>query len=71
MDLDEDKLRIARLGGPAKVAEKLGLDRAGGTQRVHNWLNRGIPAKVKVEHPELFLGPLPPPIAEDAVGEAR
>ncbi|WP_414451489.1 hypothetical protein AB4851_22360 [Burkholderia sp. 22PA0099] len=26
-----------------------------GTQRVSNWLSRGIPAAVKVERPDLFL----------------
>lgn len=67
MDIDEDKVRIERLGGPARVAELLGFDKLGGTQRVHNWTARGIPAKVKLEHPELFLGPLPPaPSTPDA-----
>ena len=51
----EDKTRIKELGGPAKVAELLGYDKAGGVQRVQNWVARGIPAKVKVEHPDLFL----------------
>lgn len=46
---------ISRLGGPAKVAELLGYDkRSGGTQRVQNWLTRGIPAAVKLAHPDLF-----------------
>lgn len=55
-----DVERIAALGGPAKVAELLGYDKAkGGTQRVQNWLARGIPAAVKVQRPELFMGPLP------------
>ena len=55
----DDRTRIERLGGPRKVAELLGYDKAIGTQRVHNWLDRGIPAKVKLERPDLFLGPLP------------
>ena len=50
-----DKETIERLGGPAKVAELLGLDKHGGTQRVHNWIARGIPAQVKLDHPEIFL----------------
>lgn len=54
----EDAARIARLGGPAKLADLLGYDKQGGTQRVHNWIGRGIPSAVKVEHPELFLVPL-------------
>ena len=50
-----DKETIERLGGPAKVAELLGLDKHGGTQRVHNWIARGIPFRVKVERPDLFM----------------
>ncbi len=51
-----DAQLIADLGGAAKVAELLGLDKAkGGVQRVHNWISRGIPAAVKVERPELFM----------------
>lgn len=44
------------LGGPTKVAELLDLDiTAGGVQRVQNWMTRGIPPKVKLERPDLFL----------------
>jgi hypothetical protein len=51
-----DAQLIAELGGPAKVAELLGYDKAdGGIQRVCNWLKRGIPARVKVERPDLFM----------------
>ena len=46
---------IAYYGGPAKLAALLGYTGAGGTQRVYNWLARGIPSKVKIEHPDLFL----------------
>lgn len=46
---------IRDLGGPTKVAELLGYDKAGGAQRVQNWLVRGIPAHVKVERPDLFM----------------
>lgn len=53
-----DEKLIEALGGPAKVADKLGFDKEGGTQRVHNWTVRGIPAQVKVDHPELFMVPL-------------
>lgn len=42
---------IDALGGTAKVAKLLGYD----TQRVHNWRSRGIPSKVKVERPDLFM----------------
>lgn len=51
-----DKDRIKALGGPAKVAELLGYDKAkGGVQRVQNWLDRGIPPAVKVEFPHIFM----------------
>lgn len=50
-----DRTLIESLGGPARVAEMLGYDKQGGTQRVCNWLTRGIPAAVKLERPELFL----------------
>ena len=46
---------IARLGGPSKVAELLGIDKRGGAQRVQNWITRGIPAHIKVKRPELFM----------------
>lgn len=55
--MPSDKELIAKLGGAAKLAELLGYDKKGGTQRVHNWVSRGIPAKVKLEHQELFLNP--------------
>lgn len=51
----DDKTLIDSLGGPAKVAELLGYDKDGGTQRVHNWTTRGIPAHVKVQRPDLFM----------------
>lgn len=54
-----DAALIAQLGGPAKLAESLGYKSAGGVQRVHNWVTRGIPSKVKVERPDLFLRALP------------
>jgi hypothetical protein len=51
-----DKEIIEALGGPTKVAELLGLDKGkGGVQRVHNWIERGIPAKEKLARPDLFL----------------
>jgi len=58
---NEDKQIIEGLGGPASVAEILGYDKRGGVQRVHNWLSRGIPPKVKLQHPEIFLNPPQPP----------
>jgi hypothetical protein len=50
-----DSQIIKELGGPAKVAELLGYDKHGGTQRVQNWVARGIPPRVKVERPDLFM----------------
>lgn len=55
--MSNDKKLIENLGGAAKVAELLGYDKQGGVQRVHNWMTRGIPPKVKLEHPGLFLNP--------------
>ncbi|MDE1999934.1 MAG: hypothetical protein KGI52_13540 [Burkholderiales bacterium] len=56
--MTEDAKLIESLGGPSKVAELLGYDKDGGVQRVHNWIERGIPPKVKLEHPEIFLSDL-------------
>jgi hypothetical protein len=46
---------IESLGGPAKVCELLSIPKHGGIQRVQNWKVRGIPARVKLERPDLFL----------------
>lgn len=54
--MKSDKEIIEDLGGPAKVAEMLKYDKSrGGVQRVNNWMSRGIPASVKIEHPDIFL----------------
>ena len=45
-------------GGPAQLARLLGYDMPNGVQRVQNWLSRGIPAKVKLDRPEIFLAHL-------------
>lgn len=42
-------------GGTEKLAMLLGFKGKGGAMRVQNWKTRGIPARVKVNHPELFL----------------
>lgn len=56
-DMTDSEL-IDKLGGPAKVAARLGYDKAaGGVQRVHNWRARGIPASVRLNNLDLF--PLP------------
>lgn len=53
-ELERDRQIIRQLGGPTKVANMLGLTQHG-PQQVANWLNRGIPAHIKVRHPELFM----------------
>ncbi len=40
---------IRSLGGPSAVARLLGFSKSG-PQRVQNWLTRGIPARIKLEH---------------------
>ena len=50
-----DKDLIDHLGGPASLAKLLGYRTESGTQRVHNWKARGIPAQVKMAHPELLM----------------
>ncbi|ULJ60806.1 helix-turn-helix domain-containing protein [Wielerella bovis] len=49
--MNSDKQKIIELGGVAVVARLIGCS----PQRVFNWTVRGIPPKVKLEHPELFL----------------
>lgn len=46
-----DRELIDSLGGPSRVAAILGTS----PQRVSNWIKRGIPAQMKVDHPELFM----------------
>lgn len=65
--MSADESLIKSLGGPAKVAELLGYDKSGGVQRVHNWCKRGIPARVKVQRPDLFM----PAQDRGAAGEAQ
>ena len=54
MGMTQDAQLIAQLGGPAKLAQLLGLDKRGGTQRVQNWIARGIPSKVRIDYPKIF-----------------
>jgi hypothetical protein len=58
MNTAADQERIRVLGGPTKLARLLGYARDGGPQRVANWMTRGIPPRVKVERPDLFLCPI-------------
>jgi len=63
----DDKKRILQLGGATKVSDALSYKKPGGPQRVQNWIKRGIPAKVKLDRPDLFpngeskLSPSTPP----------
>jgi hypothetical protein len=54
-NIERDAELIYQLGGPSKVAEALHIDKRGGAQRVQNWLKRGIPSKVKLDNPEIFM----------------
>ncbi|AXY58437.1 hypothetical protein CDG60_09815 [Acinetobacter chinensis] len=54
MSIKADKETLLKLGGSTKVAELLGYK---DKQRVQNWMTRGIPAKVKLQYPHLFLNP--------------
>ena len=54
MSIEADKEILLRLGGSTRVAELLGFK---DKQRVQNWMTRGIPAKVKLQYPHLFLNP--------------
>ena len=67
-----DSELIDILGGPAQLAQRLGYDRAaGGTQRVHNWRIRGIPAAVRLAHPEIFALPQQPTQAQPEPGQGE
>lgn len=50
-----DRALIHSMGGPTKLAHRLGYDKPGSVQRVQNWTVRGIPPAVKLAHPEIFL----------------
>ena len=54
-EIEKDAQLIELLGGPAKIARMLGYSADIGVQRVNNWRSRGIPAKVKISRPDLFL----------------
>lgn len=52
MSIETDKEILLKLGGSTRVAELLGYK---DKQRVQNWMKRGIPSKVKLQYPHLFL----------------
>lgn len=49
-----DKDIIKALGGPKNMARMLGYALPVGQWRVNNWVQRGIPASVKVKRPDLL-----------------
>lgn len=63
--LDQDRALIKKYGGPVRLAQTLNLGRYG-AQRVSNWNARGIPAHVKVMHPQLFMPELATPPSNQA-----
>jgi hypothetical protein len=54
--MSHDKELIDKLGGSTKVAGRLGYS----VQRVQNWKIRGVPAKVRLDHPHVFPFSSPP-----------
>jgi len=62
-----DAMLIDALGGPSKLARKLGYARHNGVQRVQNWKSRGIPLLLRYQRPDIFG---PPPSAETALQPA-
>lgn len=66
-----DSELIEQLGGPSRLAERLGYEKSGGVQRVQNWKVRGIPARVKLEHPDLFLSLRAPAVEVAEVTHAQ
>ena len=55
-----DKELIMKLGGVNVVYSYLGLS----YQCVFNWLSRGIPAQVKLDHRDIFLTDDPQPLED-------
>ena len=53
----DDKKIIDLYGGATKLSNLLNFKTPNGARRVHNWKTRGIPAKVKLDFPEVFLLP--------------
>lgn len=59
-----DSELIDALGGPARLAERLNLlPVQGRVQRVHNWRTRGIPARIRLDHADVFAAVAAAPAA--------
>lgn len=52
--ISPDAVVIDQLGGPAQLAKRLGLSGVNAVQRVWNWRQRGIPARVLLDHADVF-----------------
>ena len=63
--MHSDNELIENLGGSTKLATRLGYS----VQRVQNWKERGIPAQVRLDHPDVF--PLPTRHPEAAQPESQ
>ena len=53
INMQDSKQIIESFGGPSNLARILGFKKFG-SQRVHNWIKRGIPAKIFLDYPDLF-----------------
>jgi len=53
--IERDAELIRALGGPTKVARLLSPVEPVLVQSVQNWLHRGIPSRIKVLHPHIFM----------------
>lgn len=45
---------ISHFGGPAALARRIGLTDRYATQRVSNWVKRGIPAAIRLKYRSIF-----------------
>lgn len=63
--MSSDKDLIESLGGATKLAARLGCS----VQRVQNWKDRGIPAQVRLDYPDVF--PLPTRSTEPVQTESQ
>jgi hypothetical protein len=53
--MTEAEIIIVQHGGPLALAKKMGITEKWLPQRVHYWKTRGIPAALKLAHPDLLL----------------
>ena len=53
--MTEAEIIIAQHGGALALIKKMGLSEKWLPQRLHYWKTRGIPASLKLAHPDLLL----------------